>query len=566
MSIRLKMFSACAVFLAAFAALGWFSYSQQNALSMATKTAQTKLSDVAKEIYDKAFMGVNYVRKSQLDWEKFLVMYEKTHAMSNVSRAALQTVMDELDVAIERAVTEQSREVAKSVRAEVASMHEQTGAVVNPSDLKKVDHDISALAERYANDGSNYRDHVDQLLSDSEKQLTTFMNRNNKLLSMAMVITVVVVVLFSFYFVRVIITPLKQVTAAMQDIAQGEGDLTRRIKVASSDEIGELARLFNTFTEKIRGAISQVAESTQHLVTASDGLSASSREMSANSEETAAQANVVAAAAEQINKNMQTVSASSEEMAASIKEIAKNAGEAARVAQEAVLVASTTNQTIGKLGESSVEIGNVIKVITSIAQQTNLLALNATIEAARAGEAGKGFAVVANEVKELAKQTGEATEDIGARISAIQRDSQGAVAAIQQISGIINQINEIANTIASAVEEQAATTSEIGENVAEAARGSAEIAQNVAGVAQAAQSTAGGATQTQGAAQELARLAVALERAVGQFKFDMAGGDSTPAGRKKSVEPPRSAQTTDPRPKGNGRVAVRGEQPHAVVH
>ncbi|HXZ25474.1 MAG TPA: HAMP domain-containing protein, partial [Nitrospiria bacterium] len=239
MSIRLKMFSACAVFLAAFAALGWFSYSQQNALSMATKTAQTKLSDVAKEIYDKAFMGVNYVRKSQLDWEKFLVLYEKNHAMSTVSRAALQTVMDEMDVAIERAVTEQSREVARSVRAEVASMHDLNGAVVDPSDLKKVDKDISSLAERYANDGSNYRDHVDELLTDNEKQLTTFVTRNNKYLSMAMIVTVAVVVLFSFYFVRVIITPLTQVTEAMQDIAQGEGDLTRRITVVSRDEIGQ---------------------------------------------------------------------------------------------------------------------------------------------------------------------------------------------------------------------------------------------------------------------------------------------------------------------------------------
>ena len=151
-----------------------------------------------------------------------------------------------------------------------------------------------------------------------------------------------------------------------------------------------------------------------------------------------------------------------------------------------VRVADTTNATINKLGDSSAEIGKVIKVITSIAQQTNLLALNATIEAARAGEAGKGFAVVANEVKELAKETARATEEIGRKIEAIQSDTKGAVAAIGEISGVINQINDISTTIASAVEEQTATTNEIARNATEAARGSTEIAKNIVSVSQAA--------------------------------------------------------------------------------
>ena len=147
--------------------------------------------------------------------------------------------------------------------------------------------------------------------------------------------------------------------------------------------------------------------------------------MAANAEETSAQANVVSAASEQVSKNVQTVSTGVEEMNSAIREIAKNATEAARVAQQAVSTAESTKRTISKLGESSIEIGKVIKVITSIAEQTNLLALNATIEAARAGEAGKGFAVVANEVKELAKETARATEDIGRKIEAIQADTQG---------------------------------------------------------------------------------------------------------------------------------------------
>lgn len=245
-------------------------------------------------------------------------------------------------------------------------------------------------------------------------------------------------------------------------------------------------------------------------------LSAISQTMTANAEETSAQASVVSAASEQVNKNVQTVATSAEEMSASIREIAKNATDAARVATQAVKVADTTNTLVGKLGESSAEIGKVIKVITSIAQQTNLLALNATIEAARAGEAGKGFAVVANEVKELAKETAKATEDISQKIEAIQGDTRGAVAAIAQIGSIINQINDIQHTIASAVEEQTATTNEITRNVAEAARGSAEIAHNITGVAKAASETSSGASSTQVAAAELSRMATELSKLVTQ--------------------------------------------------
>lgn len=264
--------------------------------------------------------------------------------------------------------------------------------------------------------------------------------------------------------------------------------------------------------EEMARILEQVNLSATTLGSSAEELAAVSSQMAAGAEETSAQANIVSAASEQVSKSVQTVATGVEEMNSSIREIAKNATESARVAGHAVTAADAANKTIGKLGESSSEIGKVIKVITSIAEQTNLLALNATIEAARAGEAGKGFAVVANEVKELAKETAKATEDIGHKIEAIQGDTKEAVESIQQIGKVIGQINDISNTIASAVEEQTATANEMSRNVSEAAKATAEISQNISAVAQAAQSTTEGASNSQQAAAELARMAVDLQR------------------------------------------------------
>jgi methyl-accepting chemotaxis protein len=266
----------------------------------------------------------------------------------------------------------------------------------------------------------------------------------------------------------------------------------------------------------LKGLLEQITQKSQGLSLSSDELTGVSQQMAGAAEETATQANVVSAASEQVSKNVEVVATSAEELMASIKEISKSSNEAARVAKAAVGVADQTNQRIGKLGESSVEIGKVIKVITSIAEQTNLLALNATIEAARAGEAGKGFAVVANEVKELAKQTAQATEEIGQKIGAIQVDTKDAVQAIGEISTIINQINDISNTIASAVEEQTVTTTEIGRNVQEAAKGSGEIATNISGVAVAAKTTAEGALKVQRASASVNQMAGQLGTLVTQ--------------------------------------------------
>jgi methyl-accepting chemotaxis protein len=318
---------------------------------------------------------------------------------------------------------------------------------------------------------------------------------------------------------RSIFLRLNAVVERVKDVAEGEGDLTKRVEVTAHDEIGELARWFNVFMDHLQELMQSIAGTTDQVAAASEQLSATSRQITANSEETTAGMQSVSEAGGQVNTNLQTVASGAEEMNSTIGEIAKSATEAARVSGDAVAAAESANQTVSKLGDSSVEIEKVIEVITSIAQQTNLLALNATIEAARAGEAGKGFAVVANEVKELAKQTAKATEEIKQKITVIRENTGGAVAAIGGIKDVIDKISHISTVIATAVEEQSATTSEMSRNVSEAARGVSTISSNIAGVAQAAQNTSTNVSEAQTATEHLARTANELRELVGRFKL-----------------------------------------------
>ncbi|HET6146317.1 MAG TPA: methyl-accepting chemotaxis protein [Polyangia bacterium] len=345
------------------------------------------------------------------------------------------------------------------------------------------------------------------------------------------------------------------ILATVQTVAQG--DLTQRVSVVGSDAIGQLGEGFGRLIGDLNQNMGSISRNAHALSASSDELTSSSQMMAANSEETSAQAASVSAAAEQVSKNVHTVAAGAEEMIASIKEIARNAHEATRIATSAVRVAEVTSGTISKLGDSSVEIGKVVKVITSIAEQTNLLALNATIEAARAGEAGKGFAVVANEVKELAKETAKATEDISQKIDAIQGDTSEAVKAIKEIRVIIAQVNDISNTIAGAVEEQASTANDIGRNVSQAAVGVSEIARNITGVAESARNTASGATQTQAASGALSQMAGELQEMVSRFRIDRVDGRAAHAAAG-ATPPSRATRARAPVPAPNGPAHANG--------
>ncbi|MFT4112087.1 methyl-accepting chemotaxis protein [Silvibacterium sp.] len=314
---------------------------------------------------------------------------------------------------------------------------------------------------------------------------------------------------------------LKQKVSVIVDVvnAAAKGDLTQEITVGGSDPVGQIGEGLRRFFGDLRTSMKSLQETAVALAASSEQLSAISQQLAESAGETAEQATSASSSSELVSANVGMVASSSEEMLASIREISKSATEASRVAKSAVTLADSTNQTIDQLGASSLEIGKVIKVITSIAQQTNLLALNATIEAARAGEAGKGFAVVANEVKELAKETARATEEIGRKIETIQGDTKAAVTAIGQVGEVINQVNDISNTIASAVEEQTATTNEIGRNVTEAARGTNDIARSIARVAETATHATAGAKDTQAAARSLTEMAAQLRSLVDAFRI-----------------------------------------------
>ena len=305
---------------------------------------------------------------------------------------------------------------------------------------------------------------------------------------------------------------VQSVAAALE-----RGDLTVSTGLTGTDEVGRMASSLDRAVVSLRDLVGEIEGAASLLAGAAEEMSGTTSQIAAGAEETSARAGVVSAAAEQVSRNVQSVASGAEQMGASIHEIAQNAGEAARVANDAVEAARTTTDSVSRLGDSSREIGNVVKVITSIAEQTNLLALNATIEAARAGDAGRGFAVVAGEVKELARETARATEDIARRVEAIQADTGGAVESIGRISAIIDAIHGFQETIASSVEEQTATTTEMSRSVAEAANGSEEIAETIAGVAGSAVQTTVGVDQSTRAVGELARMSADLRQLVGHF-------------------------------------------------
>ncbi|MCP4116064.1 MAG: methyl-accepting chemotaxis protein [Desulfobacteraceae bacterium] len=365
-----------------------------------------------------------------------------------------------------------------------------------------------------------------------------------------MVISAVLIACFALIaivFANTILRPVSITSAMLKDIAQGEGDLTKRIRIKNKDEVGELSDWFNQFIDKLQKIIGDIAGNATTLDHSSSALSGLSEEMSMGADTMAEKTNMVATAAEEMSSGMSSVAAASEEastnvnlvaaateeMTSTINEIAQNSEKARSVTMEMVSQAQTMSSKINELGSAALDIGNVTETITQISEQTNLLALNATIEAARAGEAGKGFAVVANEIKELAGQTAAATQEIKGKIDGIQGSTQETVVEIEKISNVIDSVNDIVATIATAVEEQSVTTKDISENLQQASIGIQEVNENVVQTSGVAGEISGDiadvSTTVTGVAQnsasvrtnseELSALAEELNKLVGTFKI-----------------------------------------------
>lgn len=366
-------------------------------------------------------------------------------------------------------------------------------------------------------------------------------------IAVSIVIIIALIITIAACLKLFVTRPINSTISMIKDIAQGEGDLTKRLVIKSKDEIAELSGWFNLFVEKLQELIKEVSVNADTIDSSSDEFSKISNHMTTGIEELSGRSTTVAAVADEMSSNMTSVAAAmeqaatnvnmvataSEEMSSTINEIAQNAEKARSITDSAVSQTQSASNQVNELGEAAKQIGNVVETITDISEQVNLLALNATIEAARAGEAGKGFAVVANEIKDLANQTAEASGAIKERVQGIQTSTDGTVAEISNISNVVMEINEIVATIATAVEEQSVTTREIAENVSQASAGITEVNENVSQGSSASQQVAQEIAEINGStaqmadaglnvksnADQLATLANHLSQIMGKFKI-----------------------------------------------
>ncbi len=318
-------------------------------------------------------------------------------------------------------------------------------------------------------------------------------------MTIAALITLVALFIVIIFLANTIIKPISRVVSVLKEIAQGQGDLTKRIDIESKDEIGELAYWFNSFMEHLQKIIRSVNHNTVDIKGATEELSSSSNKIACSTEKLTSQAGNVADSSKEITSNFQSISSATEqmsssvntiataieEMTSSLNEVSKNCHIELEAAEKAESKLHSGQDLIKKLEVAAKEIGKIVDIINDIADQTSLLALNATIEAASAGDAGKGFAVVANEVKELAKQTAVATEQISKQVESIQNSTTITVENIDEIVAVIENVNVTSQSIVSAVEEQSATINVIARNIGEVSQGASGTSKKVAESAQA---------------------------------------------------------------------------------
>ena len=478
------------------------------------------------------------MEKTEVVITKLLENQMKIQEGIDASNNELQLAIDDLKTNMPIKLAKKGDEASQKIIAQTAEAGKAAG-MAQTKVAAKVEANSKNASKKFAASVAVSNDLIKTTLENSLAKTSRYS------IAIALVCVIIGIVL-GYFLVSMILKPITTTVDILKDIAEGEGDLTRRLEIKTEDEMGELAKWFNTFIEKIQTIIADVAQNAGRLKASSTDLSGISQHMTQGADQTSAKANTVAAASEEMSSNMNSVAAAmeeasininmvasaAEEMTSTINEIARNTEKARVTTGEAVVEVDKVSKVVGELGRNAEEIDEITSIIRDISEQVNLLALNATIEAARAGEAGKGFAVVAQEIKELAKQTAEATDNADEKLKIIQHMSSDSVKNVGQVFSVINGVNEIVSTIAAAIEEQSAATKEIANNVAQASSGIGEVNENVAQsstvvaeitkdiaeVTQAAGEMSTSSSQVNLSAEELDRLAGQLNEMVGRFK------------------------------------------------
>jgi len=496
---------------------------------------------------DAAFAAGNVMRdllRVRQSTQKFLVT--NTMAAAKETKAELDSYLEGIEMLDQALQNAQRRtvieKVEKSARQYVNAFDRVVEVVNVRNDL--IENTLDILGPQMARDLEEVKLSVkeDQNILGAEVKA-----RSNSVKTIVLGATAAALLLgvaAAFFITRSITGPVQEVVDFVEEIA--EGDFTSELDIKQQDEIGRMSAALAETIKKLGRMIKEITEGVNTLSSSSTELSAVSSQLSTNSEDASARTSGVAASAEELSTNMSSVSAAmeqsssnvgmvasaTEEMSSTVKEIAENAARAKNITDGAVTQSNATSAKVNELGEAASKIGKVTEAITEISEQTNLLALNATIEAARAGEAGKGFAVVANEIKDLAKQTADATVDIKNQIDEMQSTTNGTITDIQDISTVINDINDVINTIATAVEQQSAATGEISENISQASSGITEVNENVAQstvaisdvtrdigeVGKTSEEVRDGSVNVKESATELSNLAEQLNELVNRFK------------------------------------------------